>query len=130
MASCRHGKDKSPMETGCMLCLMEGELAAEAGQAKALASEAGKAWTAKALPVALQLAASFQPFDSEHITAQVGLPRSSRALSANNAVGALMSALSRQGYIRKVRPTRASDPISHAGTLWLWVGTEKADQEW
>lgn len=130
MASCRHGKDKSPIPTGCMLCLLEGELAALEGQSKALRSEAGQRWMEKAMPVALQLAASGQPFSSEHITAQVGLPRASRKPGSNSAVGALIGALSRQGLITLVGAVKATDPISHAAQLGLWVGTEKADQEW
>src|SRR3954447_14097129 len=111
MTSCPHGKHRDPHRTGCLLCLLEGELAAQAGQAQALASEAGKAWMTKAMPVALQLAAAGQPFTSEHITAAVGMPRSSRTPGANNAVGALMGALSRQGLITLAGAVRASDPI-------------------
>lgn len=130
MASCTHGKDRSSIDTLCLLCLLEGELAAQEGQARALQSQAGKAWMAKAMPVALQLAAAGKPFSSEHITAQVGMPRSARTPGSNSAVGALIGALSRQGLITLVGAVKASDPISHAAQLGLWVGTEKADQEW
>lgn len=130
MASCRHGKDKSRIETSCLLCLLEGELAAEAGQAQALDSAAGREWIAKAMPVALRLAASGRPFSSEQITARVGLPRASRKPGANNAVGALMGALSRQGYIRQVARTHATDPLSHATNVGVWEGTAKADEQW
>lgn len=119
---CDHG---NPIGS-CLQCAAEGRALGEQGQDQAASSRAAAQWWAAAWQALLQLAASGEPFTSEHITEQVGLPRRS-ATGANSAMGALIGTASRAGIIRLVGSTTAARPISHGAQIGLWEGV---DQPW
>ena len=64
-----------------------------------------------------------QPFTSEDIIEQIGLPRRNVQTNANNAVGAMISGAARRKVIRKTGRHRLSRrPSSHGAELTEWVG--------
>jgi hypothetical protein len=119
---CDHG---NPVGS-CLACRAEGQQRGQEGQDQAASSAAALAWWRAAWSTLLHLAAGGEPFTSEHITGQVGLPRKS-ATGANSAMGALMGTASRTGIIELVGSTPASRPISHGAQIGVWKGV---DQPW
>lgn len=60
-------------------------------------------------------------FTSEDVVERVGLPTGEVGINHNNAVGAMMTGLARQGIIRKTGERRASRrPSSHGAELIVW----------
>lgn len=94
-----------------------------AGQAQALNAAAAAEWRENAWRAIVRLAASGQPFTSEAVVAAIGLPSGTVASNRNNAVGAIMNAAARAGFIRKTgRRVLAHRRPSHARELAEWEG--------
>lgn len=93
----------------------------ERGMGRALLSHAD--WQREFRKQVWALAVARRPFTSEDVVAVVGLPSGEVEKDGNNAVGAMMNACARDGWIRKtgnrVLSTRRS---SHAAELTEWVG--------
>lgn len=69
------------------------------------------------------LAKTGQPFTADDVTDLIGFPREGHKTNRNNAVGAMMSACSRKGWIRPTgRRRQAGRSLSHARELKEWVG--------
>lgn len=94
-----------------------GDALREAGQATALA--AVTPWPELALAWVRQLPTG-HTFTSEDLTAAVGLPRGDVGTNRNNAVGAVMAAVSRQHLAHRVAYVKAARPESHGAVLALW----------
>lgn len=101
---------------------LPGETLKETGMAEALGG-ALESWKAAFRAEVARLATTGQPFTSETVVARVGLPAGVIALSANNAVGAMVNAAARTGVIRKTgRRVHSTRPSSHAAELTEWIG--------
>ena len=72
-----------------------------------------------------ELAKLGQPFTADAVTELVGFPRAGHGTNRNNAVGALMSACARKGWIRPHGFRSAERSRSHARTLRQWIGVAK-----
>lgn len=100
-----------------------GLTAKDAGVAAALAPNDVQDWKQRFEAEAIRLGREGAYFTSEDIVKAVGLPRTDVGTNANNAVGAMMNALSRKGVIRKTRIRRLSQrPTSHGAELAVWAG--------
>jgi hypothetical protein len=94
------------------------------GEQRALT--AASTWRDRALASLRALAASGDPFTSEHVVERVGLPTKTVTSNANNAVGALISMASKRGLIEPTgRLVPSQRPSSHGATLREWRGTER-----
>ena len=61
---------------------------------------------------------------SEHVTAAVGLPAGYIGTNANNAVGAMIALLAREGWITSTgRRAHSARRTSHAAELAVWART-------
>lgn len=109
-----------------------GQEGKDQGQEQVLANTPDE-WKSNFVRQARVLAGTGAPFTSESITSVVGFPADARGLApgsveakgANNAVGANMTALAKQGIIRKTgRRVPAERPNQHAAMLEEWVGVE------
>jgi hypothetical protein len=93
------------------------------GQAQAEAQPDVQEWC-EAFAAAVAKMLRYNPqaqFTSEDVLERVGLPRPAGASNANNAVGAMMSGLARQGVIRKTAKRRPSTrPSSHGREIAVW----------
>lgn len=85
---------------------------------QSLALEAAEDWAANARTYVRALEPGTQ-LTSETITAAIGLPNPSDP-NSNNAVGAVMAALARQGWLRRVGYVPSARPLSHGRVLALW----------
>ena len=64
-------------------------------------------------------------FTSEEIIDMVGLPREDSGMNANNAVGAMMNALAKRGFIRKTTMRRkCRRASSHGREVAVWMAAE------
>ena len=106
----------------------EGQRRKREGMARALAAAAAAAWRADAQIVLRNLALAGEPFTSETIIEQIGLPSGQVGQHRNNAMGGLLSGAARRGQIRAVGWTYARRATSHAEKLTLWKGTGHAQQ--
>jgi hypothetical protein len=90
------------------------------GQEAALASHAAMLWKSD-FRAAVEKKQPGDRFTSEDIVAIAGLPSGRVAANANNAVGAMMTALAKAGVIRKTSarvPSRRKS--SHGAELVVW----------
>lgn len=100
-----------------------GENLKDSGQDQALTAQ--ELWRNEAELAAVALARSREAFTSEDIISLVGLPTGEPGTNRNNAVGALMTALCRQGMIQKTgRRVKARRVSSHAAELTEWIGAQ------
>ena len=94
-----------------------------AGQAIALSKPALDLWKAKFKESVRAFARTRQPFTSEDVIAVVGLPCGDVAMNANNAVGAMMTALAKRGVICKTgNRVQSRRKSSHGAELTEWIG--------
>lgn len=99
-----------------------GLVAKDMGTTVALTASDVQEWKTQFRKRAVFLAATGYPFTSEDIIEYVGLPRDSE-MNANNAVGAMMNALAKEGVIRKTKERRVSKrPLSHGREIAVWAG--------
>ena len=99
-----------------------GLVAKDMGTAVALTASDIQDWKTQFRRHARILAALGEPFTSEDIIEHVGLPRNSE-MNQNNAVGAMMNALAKEGVIRKTKERRLSKrPLSHGREIAVWAG--------
>ena len=99
-----------------------GLVAKDLGVGQALAASDVQEWKVQFRKRAMFLAATGDPFTSEDIIEYVGLPRDSE-MNANNAVGAMMNALAKEGVIRKTKERQVSKrPQSHGREIAVWAG--------
>jgi hypothetical protein len=92
-----------------------------------LAKVAAAEWWQQAWTAVETLASSGAPFGSEDVIRMVGLPRVTRGINRNNALGALMSQAARAGIIEKVGYVTARRPSSHSSLRILWKGISSDD---
>lgn len=98
--------------------LDEGKRLREDGQATALANLEEEAWPQQAAKAILRQSGQFTADD---IVAIIGLPRGIPGQNANNAVGAVFSALCKKRMIRPCGYTKATRVTSHARTVRVWI---------
>ena len=99
-----------------------GLVAKDLGVSQALAANDIQEWKAQFRRHATFLAGTGDTFTSEDIIDYVGLPRDSE-MNANNAVGAMMTVLAREGVIRKTKERQVSKrPLSHGREIAVWAG--------
>ncbi len=114
------GKPKST-EIATAKARLEGLIGKQEGQAKALLPY--DEWQSAFCKEVGTLAATRLPFTSEDVVAVVGLPSGEIGKDANNAVGAMMTSLAKQGVIRKTgRRVQSKRPSSHGAELTEWSG--------
>jgi hypothetical protein len=123
--------NEQPSEQGTMFDLqysdqwpnrVTGLVAKDLGVSQALAANDIQEWKAQFRRHATFLAGTGDTFTSEDIIDYVGLPRDSE-MNANNAVGAMMTVLAREGVIRKTKERRVSKrPLSHGREIAVWAG--------
>jgi hypothetical protein len=101
----------------CNVC---GLIAKERGQTQALVN--ADAWTERAAKWVIKQPVGTQ-LTSELVTAELGLPSGSSGTNKNNAVGATMTALSKQGYIKQMGYTKSRTPRSHGAVIAVWERT-------
>ena len=101
---------------------VSGLVAKDMGTAVALSASDIQDWKTQFRRHATFLAALGEPFTSEDIIEHVGLPRNSE-MNQNNAVGAMMTALAKEGVIRKTKERQVSKrPQSHGREIAVWAG--------
>lgn len=93
------------------------------GQAQAVSRPDVQTWSQTFAAAVVKLL-RYHPqaqFTSEDVLERVGLPRPTGHSNANNAVGAMMTVLARQGVIRKTAKRRPSTrPSSHGREIAVW----------
>lgn len=93
------------------------------GQEQAEAAADVQAWRGRFVEAVVRLL-RYNPaaqFTSEDVIDRVGLPRPDGTSNANNAVGAMMTGLARQGVIRKTAKRRPSTRTSsHGREIAVW----------
>lgn len=95
-----------------------------AGQTLALSKPTLELWKAKFKESVRTFARTRQPFTSEDVIAVVGLPCGDVAMNANNAVGAMMTALAKKGVIHKTgNRVQSRRKSSHGAELTEWIGS-------
>lgn len=95
----------------------------EKEQGMALALDAAAEWREAAYEAIRGLASTRRPFTSEDVVAQVGLPAGGVRTNRNNAVGAVMNASAKRGWIVKTgRHVTAKRKQLHAAELIEWTG--------
>ena len=99
-----------------------GHIEKEAGMAEALESAREEYREEFRAEVERLAAIRLRSFTSEDVTYAVGLPRGYVKTNGNNAVGALMNSLARQGVIVRVGTETSKRPSSHAAELAIWTG--------
>ncbi len=100
---------------------LEGLVGKQTGQATALRTY--PEWQTAFRKEVVTLAATRMPFTSEDVIDAVGLPSGDIGKDANNAVGAMMTAMAKQGVIRKTgNRVPSKRPTSHAAELTEWSG--------
>jgi hypothetical protein len=103
---------------------MDGLIEKDVGQRRALLTY--EDWQTEFRREVLLLAATREPFTSEDALAVVGLPSGEIATNANNAVGAMMTAMAKEGQIVKTGQRAPSKrPSSHGAELTVWMGTHR-----
>ena len=101
----------------------EGRAAKDEGMNRAL--DAAAEWRESAYATIAVLARSGEPFTSEDVVALVGLPVGGVGTNRNNAVGAVMNASAKRGWIVKTgRRVTAKRRTLHAAELTEWTGAE------
>lgn len=100
--------------------LAESRRRRDSGQAQAL-------WSAEPWRVRAErwLKARTEPFTSEALVADVGLPTGAVKANRNNSVGALISNWSRRKLIRRVGYAPSRRVESHGALLSVWEPTGK-----
>ena len=99
----------------------EGRRGKEEGMALAL--DAAAEWREAAYTAILGLARTRRTFTSEDVVAQVGLPRGEIGTNRNNAVGAVMNAAAKRGWIIKTgRHVQVKRKQLHAREVIEWIG--------
>ena len=99
----------------------EGKAAKDEGMSRAL--DAAVEWREAAYAAINSLASTRRPFTSEDVVAAVGLPAGGVRTNRNNAVGAVMSAAAKRGWIVKTgRHVTAKRKQLHAAELIEWTG--------
>ena len=92
------------------------------GQACALRPETIAEWRARFRQTVRYLSDNQSEFTSEDIVRLVGLPIGEAGMNRNNAVGAMMTGMARQGLIRKTGARRlATRRSSHGAELTVWT---------
>ena len=100
----------------------EGKILKEEGMDLAL-SNADYSWKEEFRDVVLGLLDG-KEFTSEDVIEVVGLPNGGPGLHKNNAVGAVMAGLAKQGHIAKTgRHVSSRTKSSHAAELTVWTRT-------
>jgi hypothetical protein len=95
----------------------------EQGMSLALSPDRLSEWKRAFRRSVISHAANGHAFTSEDVLDDVGLPSSEIATNANNAVGAMMNAMAKMGYITKTNERRvARRPSSHGRELAVWIG--------
>ena len=101
---------------------MTGREAKEEGMARALQPQEVADWKEQFERSVITLARRGVPFTSEDVIDAVGLPRDVKQ-NRNNAVGAMMSAMARRGFIRKTgRHIQSQRHVSHCREIREWIG--------
>lgn len=91
----------------------EGEAAKRHGMELVTLAESGSGWNERAEKWVLALPRGFQ-FTAETLTDAIGRP------ARTNSVGARMSAMAKQGWIRRVGFVLATRPSRHANVNRSW----------
>jgi len=103
----------------------DGLILKEEGIALALSRHALFEWKREFRRVVRMLAKKGSPFTSEDVLEYTGLPNGDITTNANNAVGAMMNAMAKEGWIRKTNErSKATRPTSHGRELAVWVGED------
>ena len=109
----------------CKLCGQEIPGAAEKLEGMAAAIRGAYTslpeWEAAFRAMGALLAARGQTFTSEDITERVGFYREP-GTNRNNAVGALMSGMAKEGLIRRVGRAASKLPRQHGAEISVWRG--------
>lgn len=98
-----------------------GEQLALEGMALALSRDDTIPWQERFRRVVQQMPTGYT-FTSETVVELIGLPSGEAAANRNNAVGAMMNALARAGYIHKTgNRTKSVRKELHAAEVNVWV---------
>jgi hypothetical protein len=103
------------------LSFLDGPGRKQAGMQKALAGKLGD-YPERFCQAVLALARAGHPFSADDVVGIVGVPHRSEA-NRNNAVGALMSACAKQGWVKPSGGwTKSARPESHSRLVRQWIG--------
>lgn len=120
---CQYFDDGKPQSTEIAVAKarLEGLIEKKQGQENALKTY--DEWQLSYREQVRTLAATRMPFTSEDVIAVVGLPSGGIGKDANNAVGAMMTAMAKEGVIKKTgRRVQSQRPSSHGAELTEWEG--------
>lgn len=94
----------------------------EQGITRALRSAHTAAWRARFRHAVRIVSNDMNEFTSEDVLRLTGLPTGEAHMNRNNAVGAMMTGLARQGLIQKTgKRCLSTRPSSHGAELTVWT---------